>query len=279
MNQAEIRRTAELTWVAQVGGLNVGQLAAHPGSGPQAWFVRLAVDLAYRRQGIGHRLLAAAQDVLRHSGCVVLEGIAVTGTDGEDFARHLGAVTGDELADNVLTLAAADVWQLRRLATLPPGYAAAHWTGSAPGDLIDSYALAKRSITDAPNQYPPAVPAWTADLVRADERARSGRGATLWVEVAVLAGTRTVAALTEAETTGTYADASQHDTVVLPAHRRRGLATAVKASLLIRLRTGRPDLVSVGVTCAVANHGMRSVNHRLGFREERRRTLYRLRLP
>jgi hypothetical protein len=32
----------------------------------------------------------------------------------------------------------------------------------------------------------------------------------------------------------------------------------------------------VSVTCAVANTGMRVVNHRLGFREVRRRNLYRL---
>jgi mycothiol synthase len=276
MNGAEIRRTADLTWAARVGELEVGRLSAHPGSGPSAWFVRLAVDPAYRRQGAGHQLLAAARAVLRRTGCGTLEGIAVTGTDGEKFARHLGAVTGDELADDVLRLATLDVRRLRRLSALPPGYAGAHWAGAAPGDLIDSYALAKRSIADAPNRHPPEVPAWTAELVRAGESALAGRGATLWVGVAVLAGSPTVAALTEVETSGTGADASQHDTVVLAGHRRQGLATAVKAGLLIQLRAARPDLVSVEVTCAVANQGMRSVNRRLGFREERRRTLYRL---
>jgi RimJ/RimL family protein N-acetyltransferase len=66
------------------------------------------------------------------------------------------------------------------------------------------------------------------------------------------------------------------DTVVRPDHRHNGLATMVKADLLLRLHHARPDLVSVGVTCAVANIGMRAVNYRLGFREEQRRTLYRL---
>jgi RimJ/RimL family protein N-acetyltransferase len=60
------------------------------------------------------------------------------------------------------------------------------------------------------------------------------------------------------------------------AHRRKGLATAVKADLLLRLLAERPDLGSVRVTCALANTGMRAVNHRLGFREQQRRTLYRL---
>ena len=275
---AEVEQTAELAWVARVGELVVGRATAHPGSEPSARFVRLTVDPPYRRRGIGRGLFEAACVGLQRSGCVVLEAIAVVGTDGEAFARRLGARAGDELADDVLTLATLDLQHLRQLCALPPGYVVAHWVGSAPDDLVESYARAKCSIADAPNQHPPSVPDWNTDLVRAGERARADRGA-VWVEVAVLAETRTVVALTEVEIAGDCEVASQNDTVVLPGHRRKGLATAVKADLLLRLCAARPDLVSIGVTCAVANCGMRAVNHRLGFREERRRTLYRLRLP
>ncbi len=276
---AEVEQTAALTWVARVGELVVGQATAHPGSEPSARFVRLTVDPSYRRRGIGRGLFEAACVGLQGSGCVVLEAIGVAGTDGEAFARRLGARAGDELADAVLTLATLDLQHLQQLCALPPGYVLAHWAGSAPDDLVESYARAKRSIADAPNGHPPSVPDWDTDLVRADERARADRGAAVWVEVAVLAETRTVVAFTEVEIAGACQEASQNDTVVLPGHRRKGLATAVKADLLLRLRAARPDLVSIGVTCAVANRGMRAVNHRLGFREERRRTLYRLRLP
>jgi mycothiol synthase len=206
----------------------------------------------------------------------VVESIAVVGTGGEAFARQVGASLGDELADAVLPLASVDPQLLRELATPPDGYALARWVGSAPAELVESYARAKGRIVDAPNHYPPAVPEWNADLVRAREQADARRRAALWVGVAVVAGTTSVVAFTEIEVGPAGEDASQYDTVVLPAHRRRGLATVVKADALLRLRVARPDVVSIGVTCAVANVGMRAVNYRLGFRETRRRTLYRL---
>jgi hypothetical protein len=103
---------------------------------------------------------------------------------------------------------------------------------------------------------------------------------TLWSPTraggSILSDAGRVVAFSEIEVVRSCAEANQVDTVVLPDHRRLDLATTVKADLLLRLQDARPDLVSVGVTCAVANLGMRTVNYRLGFREERRRTLYRL---
>ena len=96
---------------------------------------------------------------------------------------------------------------------------------------------------------------------------------------AVLAGTGMVVGVhRDGDLRRPGAEASQVDTVVLAGHRRKGLATAVKARLLLRLHEARPDLVCSRVTCALANTGMRAVNHRLGYRDERRRTLYRLEL-
>lgn len=248
----------------------------HPGSEPAARFVRLSVDPPYRRRGIARMLLDVADTELRQAGCRAVEAIAVAGSDGEAFAARLGATVGDELVDDVLSFETIDPPLMRRLCVPPPGYTLRHWTGRAPGDLIESYAWAKRSIADAPNRHPPPVPAWDTGLVRAHEQARADSRAELWVAVAVLAGTNDVVAFTEMETVGASVEASQVDTAVLPAHRRKGLATAIKANLLVRLRTARPGLVSSSVTCALANTGMRAVNYRLGFRELQRRTLYRL---
>jgi GNAT superfamily N-acetyltransferase len=265
-----------MRWEACIGDQQAGMATAHPGSEPAARFVRLGVDLPYRRAGIGRMLFEAARADLRRAGVRTVEAIAVAESAGEAFAVRLGATAGDELADDVLSFAAIDPRQLRKLGVPPPGYAVRHWASRAPGRLVESYARAKRSIVDAPNRHPPPIPHWDAELVRFHEQARAGRGAELWVAAAVPGGTDEVVAFTEMETSGTGVHASQHDTVVLAAHRRKGLATAVKAQLLLRLRAARPDLVSSRVTCALANTGMRAVNHRLGFREEQRRTLYRL---
>jgi mycothiol synthase len=221
-------------------------------------------------------LLEAASADLRRAGCRTVEAIAVAGSDGAAFAGRLGAAVGDELVDGVLRFAKISPLQMQTLRVPPPGYVLWHWRGRAPSSLVESYARAKRSIADAPNRHPPVVPAWDTALVRAHEQARADCQVELWVTAAVAAGTANVVAFTEIETIGTAPDASQVDTVVLPAHRRKGLASAVKADLLLQLRTARPGLVSIGVTCALANTGMRAVNHRLGFREQQRRTLYRL---
>jgi mycothiol synthase len=200
----------------------------------------------------------------------------VAGSDGELLAHRLGATVGDELVDDVLSLDSIDPARLKRIGVPPAGYDLRHWAGHAPGGLVESYARAKRSIADAPNRHPLPVPLWDVEMIRVNERTRADGGAELWVEAAVVTGTDEVAAFTEMEIAGSCAEASQVDTAVLPAHRRKGLATAVKADLLLRLLAERPDLGSVRVTCALANTGMRAVNHRLGFCEQQRRTLYRL---
>ena len=226
--------------------------------------------------GMGLMLIDAVGVELRRAGCRTAEAVAAAGSDGEMLAHRLGATIGDELVDDVLSFESIDPILLKRICVPPEGYGLRHWVGQAPGRLVESYAQAKRSVADAPNRHPPPVPAWDAEMIRAYERARADGGADLWVTAAVDLGTDDVVAFTEIEIAGSCAEASQVDTAVLSSHRRKGLATAVKADLLLRLLAEQPDLGSVRVTCALANTGMRAVNHRLGFREQQRRTLYRL---
>jgi GNAT superfamily N-acetyltransferase len=278
MRPVTIQRAGQACWRARLGDQEAGVATAHPGSEPGARFVRLSVDPGCRRAGVGRLLFEAVRADLLAAGCRTAEATVVAGSAGEAFAAGLGAAVGDELVDAVLSFDGVDWPELRRLGEPPPGYVLRGWTGRAPGRLVESYARSKRSIADAPNRHPPPVPRWDADLVRAYERDRADRQAELRVVAAVLAGTGMVVAFTEMETCAGREEASQVDTVVLAGHRRQGLATAVKARLLLRLHEARPDLVSSRVTCALANTGMRAVNHRLGFRDEQRRTLYRLEL-
>jgi RimJ/RimL family protein N-acetyltransferase len=86
---------------------------------------------------------------------------------------------------------------------------------------------------------------------------------------------RTVVAFTEVEV-GPEPTASQHSTVVLPGHRRRGLGTAVKLALAARLRAARPDLTTVTTTVSAANAPMLALNERVGYRAVRTRLLLSL---
>lgn len=94
---------------------------------------------------------------------------------------------GDELVIQVLAPVTVNRAALERaVATGPAGYHLVHWRGHTP--LVNSYALAKRAIADAPNTHWLAPP-WDRELVRRSEQERASRGADLWVTGAVVAGT------------------------------------------------------------------------------------------
>jgi hypothetical protein len=67
--------------------------------------------------------------------------------------------------------------------------------------------------------------------------------------------------------------ADQHDTAVLPHHRRRGLARWIKADQSIRLHADFPTVRAVTVTVNQANLPMLAVNRALGYHPIRRRLL------
>jgi GNAT superfamily N-acetyltransferase len=278
MPGVRISRTGELSWIATAGDLTAATATGSRGSGPESCFLRLAVDPRWQRLGVGRELAAVVLADLRRAGWATAEAIAAAGTPGEDFARRLGAAVDDELIRATAQFAELDRDDLRSLSVPAADYEITIWSRQAPDALVASYAAVKRRIADAPNRHPPQVPDWTADLVRASERERERRGRALWVAAAVPAGRAGVAAFTEIELSATSAEAAQSDTVVLREHRRRGLATAVKARLLLTVQESRPDLVSISLTCAAANTAMRAVNTRLGFGEVERRTLFRLTL-
>ena len=244
------------------------------GSEPTARFLRLEVDPQHRGRGIGSWLIGTIIDELRAAGVEMLETLVVTGSAGARFATRHGATSGDHLVTDILDLTRADRVRLSQLVQdLPGEYVLQRWHGHAPPSLINSYAQARKAIRDAPNRYPPPVPEWTPAAIRKSEQHRAQQGESPWVTAATLDGQ--VVAFTEALTTESP-DAEQHDTAVVRAHRRRGLAGAVKADLILRLCRQRPDLRSLAVTYALSNTGMQAVNRELGFEELHRRDLVRL---
>lgn len=254
-------------WAAWAGGDLVEVAQSSPDR--DTAFVRLYVALAHRRQGTGTALLAA---VCSAHPDTVLKGITVAGQAGERFAASLGARVLMRLVvlEQALSGEAPDV-------ALAPPYRMVFWRGGAPEDLVDSYAAAYSHLVDAPgadHQLPD--PRYDRDRVRRWEQRITTGGHELWV-CAALAG-RTVVAFTEVEV-GPQPAASQHATVVLPAHRPRGLGAAVKSAMTGRLRALRPDLATVTATVNEANTPMMALNQRLGYRPVRTRLLLELRTP
>jgi mycothiol synthase len=263
-------------WAGLLDGQVVGAADVRRAGEPHTAFTRVYVTPDRRGHGVGRSLLAEVVRDQQARGVDVLASTVLAGTPGAKYASDLGAKVGDELVIDVLDLATVDRAVLEHtVAKGRDGYRLVHWRGHTPDALVDSYALAKRGIADAPNIHAPAVPVWDRALVRRGEHERASRGAQLWASAAVVTGTTTVAAFTEVEVSHSAVDASQQDTVVVREHRRRGLATWVKAAMALELTVDMPSLRRVSVTTAVANTGMRTVNARTGFRELARRHLVR----
>jgi len=86
---------------------------------------------------------------------------------------------GEELVIQVLELPVVDRAALGAIvAAGVPGYELVRWCGAVPEPLVDSYAVAKRFIADAPNVHLPQVPPWDRAMVRASERDRAERGSS-----------------------------------------------------------------------------------------------------
>jgi GNAT superfamily N-acetyltransferase len=109
--------------------------------------INIAVRPEQRRRGTGTALLrtAAAAGGSRH--CLFAEGVRA-GTPGAAFADfHQFAVVQQTL---LLSLDLAAVRQASWDLPDPAGYRLVQWTGSAPEDLLSSYAAARNAIYEAP---------------------------------------------------------------------------------------------------------------------------------
>jgi hypothetical protein len=130
---------------------------------------------------------------------------------------------------------------------------------------VASFAEARQAINDAPRAAEGEWQEWNVTRVRDLERMAKERGRQIRVTVATDAAGEVVA-LTELRVALTAAAvATTEDTVVVAAHRGRGLARWVKAESVALLRRDRPDVELVATTNAEANIAIRAVNTRLGF--------------
>jgi GNAT superfamily N-acetyltransferase len=273
--RTEDTRAGVLRWWAWRDGAPIGVAQLRPGRA--AGFLRLYVPEHHRRRGAGTALLSQALSgrallgqalpgqAPRGLAIATVRTVVTAGAEGEAFAIAVGARPVLRLVEMTRHPAAGAA-----APSVPPGYHLELWRDAAPGRLLASYAAAKAFIADAPGSSWQVDARWTATRVRGWEASLRTEGRTAW-GAALLAGDDIVA-LTEISTDDGPA-AAQHDTVVLPGHRRLGLGTAVKAALGAWLRRERPDLTSVTTTVSAGNTGMIAVNGQLGYRVTRHRVL------
>ncbi|MFD5033905.1 GNAT family N-acetyltransferase [Streptomyces sp. NPDC058405] len=244
-----------------------------------AFLDALVVHPDFRRHGVGAALWTAIRRELAAQGRASVSTVLELGGAGEAFVDSLGF-------SNVLQLG----WYVQRVRqamdevpqpALPDGLRFVHWSGVVPDESAEALAVAHEAMRDAPTgDMDERPPRWDARRIRAAARLIEDRGGVLLTS-AVLDTTDgdAVVAYTEvvlrdpADTR-----ALQYDTVVVPAHRGRGLGRAVKRHLLGRLSELRPGVREISTTVADDNTAMLAVNEGLGYRRERPAGVFQVKL-
>jgi GNAT superfamily N-acetyltransferase len=235
--------------------------------------VDIQVLPAWRRRGVGTRLLAVAADGLRVRDCKTVVAQVLADTPAVPFLEARGFRCVLSLRALLLRLEEVDpAWLSSMVAAGRPGYRLVRWTGTVQDSLAGELATAKRAMADMPVAdlaYEPFR--WDADRVRDMASAVAARGDVLYT-VAALYGPEEaprIAGFTEVVVpSSSPSRAAQYDTAVVPEHRGRRLGIWLKAAMLEWLRAERPEVEEIETDNADDNTHMLAVNQELGFHRQ-----------
>ncbi|GAA0478632.1 N-acetyltransferase [Paractinoplanes deccanensis] len=201
----------------------------------------LYVEPAWRRRGIGSRLLAVARD--RAAGLRLVVDVPA-GSPGEAFClRHGFRRTGSQRRDLLTYCDVHQAWLGELVDSEHPGYRLAYWTGDLP------------------------------DIARVEDLLRvPSRPGNAVLTAADAAGELAAYAMAVVDTPFPGPRARQYGPAVLPGHRGRRLGPWVNAALIQRLQEVHPHITEIETT---ASHDDDARRH-LGFRPFRRARLYEL---
>ncbi|MGW8969659.1 GNAT family N-acetyltransferase [Streptomyces platensis] len=247
-----------------------------------AFLDTLTAHPARRGRGVGRALWEKVCGRLAAEGRTSVSTLVERGGAGERFAVGRGAECALPMVEYVQEVAAASAPAASAPAVPAPpdGYRFAAWSGVVPDAHAAAHARAHDAMQDAPagdldEQHDP----WDPERIRAAARVVLDRGGVLLTVAALAEADGAVAGYTELVLpTPASVRALQYDTVVVPAHRGRGLGRAVKLRMLEFLRAQWPDVREIMTTVADENAPMRAVNAALGYRAEQALGFYQVRL-
>ncbi|TDC82152.1 N-acetyltransferase [Micromonospora sp. KC606] len=232
--------------------------------------LEVLVHPSLRRTGLGRQLVLTAARRVYQEGFRSI-GVEVVGdTPAVAFYESLGFTREYVETRSVLDLTSVDWPALTEMAGgVGAGYRLEFCPGGPPDDLIEAYARAKAEVRDVgdgelrPSSYDPQRLRDSLDTLHR-------RGMKPYIVLARHEQTGEVAGLTEVVVPAQHPTrADQYDTIVVQDHRGYGIDRAIKARMLLELRSAEPELVEVQTWNAQANEAMLKVNAELGYRPDR----------
>ncbi|MGC4877233.1 GNAT family N-acetyltransferase [Micromonospora sp. DT43] len=232
--------------------------------------LEVLVHPSVRRSGLGRELVLRAARRVYQEGFQSI-GVEVVGdTPAVGFYESLGFSREYVETRSVLDLTSVDWAELTDMASgIGAGYHLEFYPGGPPDDLIESYARAKAEVRDVddgelrPSSYDP-------ERLRDSLDTLHRRGMKPYIVLARHEQSGEVAGLTEVVVPAQHPTrADQYDTIVAQDHRGYGIDRAIKARMLLELRSAEPELAEVQTWNAQANEAMLKVNAELGYRPDR----------
>jgi len=140
------------------------------------------------------------------------------------------------------------------------------WVGPTPDEHMDAWAVSRTAMNDAPKDDLD-INDWEmdADDIREDEDARAALGTRLMHILGLDPDGRPVGHTSIHVNPFRPAASWQWDTVVLDAHRRRGIGRWLKAEMWQWLREAEPEVTRLCTGNAQSNDPMLSINVAMGF--------------
>lgn len=263
------------SWVAVAGDVAVGALLLvlplHDNLATVA--VALAVHPAHRRQGVGSRLLALAEEEAAAAGRTVLLAETEWAFDdrdegGEGFAAHHGYAAAQTVLRSTLTLPTDRTGLEAVLAgAAGDGYTTRSCWDGIPEQWLDGRAeLSRRMSTDIPlGDLQLEEEVWDAARVRATYDQVAAMGRRVVDTFAVEQATGLLVGYTQVQVGEPPDLGYQQDTLVMREHRGHGLGLRLKAANALAVMSELPDVSRIRTWNADDNRHMLAVNRGLGY--------------
>jgi mycothiol synthase len=240
----------------------------------------IAADVHPRllRRGLATKLLVPAAEKAREMERSLLSAYVIADSPGGSFLRALGferaKTKGEEsefgglesrLSLEELDRTLIETW-IERAPERASDYELLFWDGLTPDEHLERYAALVNVMNTAPMDENYEDENWTPERVREYEVRSVDAGHQIWTYVARHVPTGEFAGNTRIfPNPFRKVFAHQEDTAVAVEHRNQGLGRWLKAAMLEKLMTERPETRWVITWNATMNDAMLSINLALGF--------------